>query len=316
MNGRVLYLTIVGLVGGCMHASPPSRVTQVSANIVDEVVGRGPLRDRVTHDDAELVLYVAGEQDGVIGPCGCEEVPKGAMAQLVSYRDAAEKTSSVTGLLVNPGAYFETGVGLVSMLSNTVMLDGLRYASWDALNVTAADLSFLRAHPDHGLQLVSANLNDSDGLEVSRIIEKNVGGNAILITGVSRPEIGNDTFNDPVIALKDVLGPISDKTFVVVLAHGLGKDIPEIMKVSGIDVIIDADEHVGHWPGVSVDGVLWVRSRASAVTINELRLKLTHGDLAHARLRTISMDQEIPGDKTLLGLTQSLQEALEAVLEE
>jgi hypothetical protein len=316
MGGRVLYLVIVGLLGGCVHASPPSRVTQVSVNIVDEVVGRGPLRGRLAHDDAELVLYVAGEQDGVIGPCGCEEVPKGAMAQLVSYRDAAEEASSVTGLLINPGAYFETSVGLVSALVNTVMLDGLRYASWDALNVTAADLSFLRAHPDHGLPLVSANLNDSEGLEVPRIIEKSVGGSAILITGVSRPEIEYDTFTDPVIALKDVLGPISDEMFVVVLAHGLGKDIPEIMKVSGIDVVIDADEHVGHWPGISVDGVLWVRSRASAVTINELRLKLTDGALAHARLRTISMDEEIPGDETLLALAQSLQEALETVLEQ
>ena len=315
MDMRVLYLVIVVFVGACIHTPPPSRVQQVSQSVIDEVVGRGPLRDRVVRNDSELLLYVAGEQHGEIGSCGCTTVSKGAMAQLVSYRDAADKSSSVDGLLVNPGSYFETSEGLLSLLKNKAMLDGLRYASWDALNVTAADLSFLRTQPDHGLALVSANLKESNGIAVPRTIEKRVGDNDILITGVSQSEEGLDGFTDPLVALQNVLKPISDETFVVVLAHGLSQTISEMMRVSGIDVIIDADEHVGHWPGVLVEDVLWVRSRTSAVTLRELRLDITKGDLTHGRLRAISMDEEIVGDKTLIGLAQSVQEALGAVLE-
>lgn len=314
MDWRLLCLAIFGLLGACKHASQPARVTQVSPYVVDEVVGRGPLSARVVQNDADLLLYVAGEQDGVVGPCDCSAVPKGAMAQLVSYRKAMDKASPVPGLLVNPGAYFQANTGPVSLMTNKVMLDGLGYASWDALNVTATDLSFLQTQPNHGLALVSANFIAGNGLSIPKAIEKNVGGNAVLITGVSRPTVVSDRFSDPLTALQDVLRPISAQTFVVVLTHGLGDTIPALMKVPGVDLIIDADAHVGHWPGVLEDGVLWVRSRASGVSLREIRLDLANGDLTHGLLRTISMDEEITGDKRLTELARSLQEKLDAVL--
>jgi hypothetical protein len=312
------------LLAGLAAARPLP--TPLAEGIGSELVPNVGLGKRIAHDDAQVVVWYGGEQEGELGPCGCSAAPAGGVARVGGWVEAnREALEGRPSILVNPGGWLTTtlaadGVSFRSdtQVKNQAMVEAL--AQWDALNVSFRDLPWL---DEHGFprNAVSANLRTSvgDGPVAFRTIER--GGLKIAITGVTaqglnRLQPARFTWSDPVEALWKLL-PGIEADLVVVLAYDTRSLTDDLARVPGVDLVVETGEFAQFDPATREGEALWARGWRKTERLGELRLKLSEGRITSAFDRSVPLDNKVPKDPQLADLERrtgqkvaSVQQAL------
>jgi len=292
-----------------------------------EVAGSGPLRKRLAApDDADLVILYGGEQEGELGPCGCEARPLGSLARVQGYRAAMERRQGGgKDLLVDTGGWLDDrlgpqGLGADALLAGDAMVEGLAMGGWSALNTGYRDLPYLavRGFPPSA---VSANVVPADPAAPApapyRVVR--AGGLRVAVTGVTvdrQSLLTADLFEiaDPVEAVRRWMPEMEAAAdLVVVLAYEPGRAALALAREPGVDVLVEAGGYRARYQPVAEGSGVWVRSDMLTQRLGELRLRVEHGRVIAARDRQIDLDARIPSDRVLLRHQRRTARALDAL---
>lgn len=263
----------------------------------------GPLAERlVSGDGASLVLLYGGEQQGQVGPCGCEVVPRGGLGRSWSVADAL-RAGAAPVLLLNAGAWLSSSHDQGALTdearaANERVHRALRAAPWDALNVGFRDLPGL---VDGGARqgLVSANLRPPDAVPVVRYRRFELPGLSVAVTGLTRPgppflRPEGTVALDPEEALRALLPELAGVDVVVVLAYDLADRIEAIGALPGVDVVIDASSWNARYGPWTAGDAVWVRSWDQGRWLGELRLWVEDGRVTRAVDRVHALGDDLP----------------------
>jgi len=298
--------------------------------ITAERARSGPLTQRVaTADDADLVIFYTSEQAGKLGTCGCAQRPRGGMARLHSYLDAARNAQPHTpDLLVHAGRWASDRIGTEGTLrqdariANTAMVQALELAGIDAANISWRDAPTF-AYLERPDWAVSATLGPTDAAVVHRV---RAGALDVALIGASPFEADwlqppGWTGRDPVDAVRAAIEGLDHTAdLVVVLAWNTGSQTSNLAELPGVDVLVEAGDFVGRDIPWADEDTVWVRSRSEGQSVGELRLWLDEtGGIEAVVDRWIDLDDRIPEQgrqkrlarKTDRAQTAWLQEALE-----
>ncbi|MCA9491829.1 MAG: hypothetical protein KC621_17980 [Myxococcales bacterium] len=275
----------------------PPQVEQV-------VVGQGAASDRVVvGDGATLSLILVGENDGFVGGCGCDQSPRGGLARVATLVDARRKAEpEVPALLLHAGNWLSVSGSMGKLDPRTIERNlavhrALGELRFDALAATWRDLPGIPDGPHPGM--VSATFR-SPGLTVLRQKEIDAGGVPLVVTSVSRegppwllPE-GTEPL-EPLAALATVERRPED--LVVVFAYGLADRVEELAALPDVDLVVDTAEWTGFWEPRVVGNAVVVRTRAQALTADELRLWVDAGRITRLVDRVIPLDAALAEDR-------------------
>ncbi len=311
---------------------PPAQPVQGSTTVLaGERVTDGTIRDRVTTDDADLVIFYASEQKGSLEPCGCPKEPLGSIPRLQAYLDASTQANPDTPwLLLNAGYFLEDAIDVGGSLRGDVplinrwMARGLEaQGSWTAISPGYVDLPGLvdLGEEAPALPLVSANIRAREPgvapIEPYRLVE--AGGLRVAITGITTPGVSfvptpQYAVDPPEAAVEAVLEEIGGQADLVVLlafqaideAKALAQRHPEI------SLVVDAFGHHESVPPFVVGRALWVKSAHQTQRLGELRLWLEDGRVTRALDRKVELDPDIPGHKELTDIMVQAHQEIEA----
>ncbi len=295
-----------------------------------ELVVEGRLKDRVSAEPADLVLFYGGEHKGSMETCGCPRRPRGSLARLASYIEASTAAGEAPALLLHGGYWLEDAMGLDGELREDVpimnrwMIEGMEAAGVEVANLSFQDLPGvdpLERMPDW---VVSANIQAAAGAPAParyRILE--AGGLRVGVTGITAPgmtfvETPDYSVGDPVAGGLAALEELAPQVDVLVLlsfqapqaAKALAEAVPEL------DVVIDTNMHREFYQPFTVGDAVWVRSHYQTQRLGELRLRLDgEGRIAGALDRKIDLDPQIPDDPEIAALARRARKELEAVQE-
>jgi len=313
----------------CAHPSPPAIAMPEPEGVISESVRSGPARGRlIVGDGADLVLLYGGEQEGQMGPCGCEYRERGSLARVDGYRRLLERSDGDTPtILLNAGAWLDNTIGdtldlrVDAKVANVGMTEAVALGRWDVLNVGFRDMPWFR-EATFPANAVSANVRPIDGAvgpEPYVVVE--AGALRVAVTGLSvegmtfiQPE--THRYEDPFASLEALIPEMREEAdLVVVLGYHLGRTATQLTQLD-VDVLIDADGYKEQYEPTLENGTLWVRSRWRTERLGELRLFLEDGTIRGARDRMIDLDHRIPETRSLLRLDRRVQTARdEALLE-
>lgn len=261
----------------------------------------GPVSDRIIVDDgASLVLLYGGEQEGRVGPCGCEITPRGGLGRAWTVARAL-RGGPTPVLLLDAGAWLSSAhdqgaLSADALAANARVHRALRAAPWDALNVGFRDLPGLEGGARQGL--VSANLRPPDAWPVVRYRRFELDGLSVVVTGVSRagppflrPE--DTVVLDPEESLRVVLAEVSDADVVVVLVYDLADRVEALGALPGVDVVVDAAAWNARYGPWTTGDAVWVRSWDQGRWLGELRLWVEDGRVVRATDRAHALGPEI-----------------------
>ncbi|MEZ4317868.1 MAG: hypothetical protein R3F61_10200 [Myxococcota bacterium] len=277
-------------------------VAVAGPSVVVTTADEGSLRKRLNDDPADLVILYGGEQNGSLDTCGCPNNPRGSLARLVAYQEAAEEGSAPV-ITVNAGNWLRDTIGDDNRLradakvANAHMLDAVEEAGWSATNVSFRDLPYLADVGRFPKGAVLANARGPGGPPPYVLVE--AGALTVAVTGVthwSKEYLQPADFErtEPVPALEALLPELHDKAdLVVVLGYALGSDAKAVAKLD-IDVLVDADTHRQRYDPVVVGETVWVRSFYETQRLGELRLRVSDGAITSAHDRVIDLDRKIP----------------------
>jgi 2',3'-cyclic-nucleotide 2'-phosphodiesterase (5'-nucleotidase family) len=296
---------------------------------VSESVRSGGARSRLAvGDGADLVILYGGEQEGILGSCGCDSRPRGSLARVDGYRRLLERAEpEVPLILLNTGAWLDNTIGYTldlradAKVANIAMVKAVELGRWDVLNATFRDMPWFR-EAEIPANVVSANIRPlEDGLGPAPYIVVESGAVRVAVTGLSSEGmsfIQPDTHRpeDPVRALEALLPEMrEDADLVVVLGYHLGSLATKVIKLD-VDVLIDANMFKEqHEPMMKYD-TLWLRSRWRTERLGELRLFLDDGKISGARDRMIDLDERIPATRSLQRLERQVKAEQDRVLHE
>jgi len=291
-----------------------------------EVVEGGALSQRLAPPDlADLVLLYGGETEGVLGPCGCTENPRGGLARIHTYAEETKaRTPAAEVWVVDAGGFLDgtpevSGVARAdATAANRWMVRGYGALDPVALNVSWNDLVGLSGLEDTGgLPLVSAHI---EGPAIVPYVRRRLGPHRIVFTGISRlgPELlipdaytaidGEDGVRQLVSA-----GAWQDDDIVVLLAHGAPVEAAALARDGLVDVVIDAQQHRYRDPLHREADAVWAKSHYQTLRLGELRLGLQDGRAAWALDRKIDLDTAIPADPTLARWARQAEKEAELV---
>ena len=313
---------------GCRPDKRPDLrpISEPRAGLRSEVVETGDLSQRLAHPDlADLVLLYGGETEGVLGPCGCTENPRGGLARIHTY--AAEtrlRTPSTTVWMVDAGGFLDgtpedSGVARAdATATNKWMVRGYGALDPVALNVAWADLVGLSALDDlEGLPLVSAHI---EGPGITPFVRRQLGSHTVVFTGIAR--LGPDLLipdaytahhaEDEVRALVEA-GVWDQDDVVVLLAHGAPVVAAALARDGLVDIVIDAQQHRYRDPLHREGDAVWAKSHYQTLRLGELRLGLQDGRAVWALDRKIDLDTQIPADPTLSRWARQAEKEAEVV---
>jgi len=320
------FLVPIGLaVAACAKPSPPPGFND---RVVSESVRSGGVRSRLAvGDGADLVILYGGEQEGILGTCGCDSRPLGSMARVDGYRRRLQRADpEVPLILLNTGAWLDNTIGYSvdlradAKVANVAMTKALELGHWDVLNASFRDMPWFRETeiPD---TVVSANIRPvEEGAGPAPYIVVEAGAVRVAVTGIStdgmvhiQPETHRT--GDPVSSLEALLPQMHDDAdLVVVLGYHLGSLATKVAKLD-VDVLIDADMFKEqHEPLVKHD-TLWIRSRWRTQRLGELRLFLEDGVISGARDRMIDLDDRIPATRSIQRLEREVKVERDRLLE-
>ena len=256
------------------------------------------VEDRVALPAGEdLVLLYTGEHAGNAGPCGCSLAPRGGMATTNAIIQAA-KTTHRSLLTVHAGQALRSDPiqrgtqNPATEKDNAQMVSLLSPDRWDAVNVGWSEIGSVNTI---GQNWVSANLRQGDAYPSVRWFDR--GQLRVAVTGVSNDgsrQLWSDdvSYTEPVQALHQLMPSLAEADVVIVLASGIN-DIQPIADLDGVDVIIDANRHVGRWNAQVVGDAIWARSPDKGERIGDLRLWTTNDGFRVVKDGQIVMDDNI-----------------------
>ena len=286
-------------------AEPFSR--QTSSDLRVELATEGPIQNRIAApDQADLVIYYAGEQQGSLAPCGCPSRPRGGLPRMASYLE-----QSSPGIIVNGGHWLDDGLSLDGQpradvpLKNQWMVQGLQQMNMAAINVGIHDItgisSLAQGPPE--LPLVSANIV-GPGIQTHVVVEHQ--NQRVGITGISNPghnviKTPGYTRAEPFAAASDVISTI-DADVIIVLSYMAPEAAKRLAKNHLVDVVIDTGQHRSFDPPFRVNEAVWVRSHFQTMRLGELRLGLEDQKVQWALDRKIDLDDTMPNqpDQSIL----------------
>ncbi|MEN0062800.1 MAG: hypothetical protein AAGA48_11665 [Myxococcota bacterium] len=252
----------------------PSLLSWAAAapQVTTEIANEGPLRRRLVSDDADVVLLVASEQEGIVGPCGCSIEPLGGLDRMASVvRSMRRRTPNTPILTLNVG-------GLLASTSRDTDAAMVQASPFDGLLATAAERPGVEATPD--LPWLSANL---DFLPAFRTFS--AGDHTVGVTGVTGP--------DAVAAVRRVLPQLAKVDLRVVLAHRVGTQVPELLALPGVDVVVEAGGFRARYGPYTDEDSVWVRSWQATPVLGELRLWLDEEGIERAVYRWVRLDAKL-----------------------
>ena len=293
-----------------------------------ELAEGGALAQRLAPPDlADLVLLYGGEAEGVLGPCGCTENPRGGLARVQTYaRATQERTPATSVWLVDAGGFLDgtpedTGVPRAdAKAANRWMVQAYDRLDPVALNVSWNDLVGLSGLDDtRGLPLVSAHI---EGPGLVPYVRRELGSHTLVFTGIAH--LGPDFLmpsdyrgRDPEDAVRELVaeGAWDEEDVVVLLAHGAPTAATMLARDGLVDVVIDAQQHRYRDPVHREADAVWAKSHYQTLRLGELRLGLRDGRAAWAVDRKIDLDDAIPSDPTLLRWARQAEKEAEMVRE-
>lgn len=291
-------------------------LARAGGEVRGETVDRGPLRERLAAEPADLVVLYAGEQKGSMEPCGCAALPRGSLARLGSVVAAVDGSPEV---LVNAGHWlddpfdFQDRVRPPVALGNAWTARGLARLPWDAVNVGEIDLVALPTVDPGTLPLVSASF-EGPGILPYRVVER--GGLRVGLTGISGevPRMGRippGYRRRGEAEERRVLAALAQVADVVVLLAWHAPERARALAALDVDVVVDADGHREHRPPrVERRDTVWVTSALQTWWVGELRMRVEAGRVTSAVDRQIDLDPEVPEDRELRRLQQEALDAL------
>jgi len=278
-------------------------------------------------DDADLVIFYGGEQDGNIGTCGCERNPRGSLGRVHGYVQASRRANPQTPtLLVNAGGFLTRLYGegpslrADSVVANRWMIRALEEGGWDALNLAYPEMPWLTDHdpPTNGITASYAH----EELRPWRLVNAGsltVGVTGVSVDGASYMRRSDIAYVEPIDALRQAIGAMEEAgaDLVVVLGYGIGRLADRIASLDGVDVLIEAGEFKGRFAPWFEDGTVWVRVRHQTQCLGELRLFISqHKQVIAARDRMIDMDREIGSSRASRRLARAATADIEAALDQ
>ncbi|MGB0638521.1 MAG: hypothetical protein ACPGTU_04255 [Myxococcota bacterium] len=288
---------------------------QTSNDLRAELATEGSIQDRLAvTDQADLVIYYAGEQQGSLAPCGCPSRPRGGLPRMASYLE-----QSSPGIIVNGGHWLDDGLSLDGQpradvpLKNQWMVRGLQQMNMAAINVGIHDItgiSSLESGPPE-LPLVSSNIV-GPGIQTHIVIEHQ--NQRIGITGISNPghtviKTPGYTRADPVSSAMDVISTI-DADVIILLSYLAPEAAKKLAKKGLVDVVIDTGKHRTFDPPFRVNDAIWVRSHFQTMRLGELRLGVDDSRIQWALDRKIDLDDSLPNQADQSTLAQEAEKAL------
>lgn len=272
----------------CTPKAPPSVATvHPSPQRLAELVSGGSLEQRLSDEEADLVLLYGGEQRGRTGPCGCPTNPRGGLARTASYVDAVRGRDPT--VLVLGGYQLEDPRGLEDptgvVAGNLVLLEALERLRPDAANITHKEWPW----PRPADFAVSANI---EGLPGARTVQ--VGELTVAIVGItSRGPALHPAIGSPMQGLEALQA--LDADLHVLLAYDAREEARAIAEAfPQLDVVVDTAHHQGFFEPAMVGDTLWVRSSYETQRLGELRLQREGEGWALVRDRKVDLDADIP----------------------
>lgn len=243
-------------------------------------------------DGAEVVLRFTGDLDGDPDPCPCTDGRAGGVARIV----ALHRFLGPDGLLVDVGNHFRatpdrTGLGLDAdaVIANERMTRAL--SAYDVVGLGFRD----RPAQATGLPVASA-MGTPD-----RWWRRTVGDVEVWVTSVSSWGMGHvgpaEPWPDPVDALRSALVGVPDAALIVVLGVALA-DPDAVLRLRGVDVLVEARRDEDPVPAVVVGDAVWARSARNG-WLGELRLDVVDGQVTAARDRHLPIDERAPEDRAV-----------------
>lgn len=294
---------------------PPPRMQVGDEGLRAELVTNGPLEDRLAApDNAEWVLFYAGEQRGDLAPCGCPSRPRGGLP-----RSASLVTASGPSMFVNAGGWLDAGQGLdgnpipEAALKNQWMVRGLTEMSPAAVHVGFEDLLGLASldAPPMALPMVSANLK---GPGIEPVVFAEHRGLRFAFTGVSHQGHSSIQTPDyerlpPSAAAKAVLSDLPDNVDVVILfSHGATDAAKRLAKSGRVDAVIDTQDHRGFDAPFRVGGAIWINSHTQGLRLGEFRM-----GSSGALDRKIDLDDTLPDEPSLRAIADEAAAEIEGL---
>ncbi len=322
---RPLVLTLSVLLAGCLPmpapASPsaPVEPTEQDANtrLRSELLTAGPIEDRVSNEEADLVIFYGSEHKGSMETCGCPKRPRGSLTRLQGYIDAArEATPNSPDVLLHAGYFLEDAIGLGGSLREDVplqnrwMAKGLEAQDWDALNLSFNDLPGWRELARSGTELpvTSANIRVRETFAEAkpwptwrRIQRRDL---TIGVVGVSNAGVSFvATPEYQINAVVEAAGPViaeaaAESDVVILLAYQAPGEAKALANAySEIDVVVDAYKHREAESPFDVGNAIWVKSHYETQRLGELRIWLEDGAISKALDRKIDLDPDVTEDE-------------------
>lgn len=221
--------------------------------VTAEVVAEGSLRRRLADDDADLVLVVASEHRGTVGPCGCSVEPLGGLDRIDTYVQAMRRKHPET-----PVVALHAG-GLWSVRPD----EGLVEAAGTFAAILATPEDALGVRHASGLPWVEAPR------------QVRVGDLTVVVTGAEQA------------------GEQRPEDLVVVLVFDQPKAVPGLVAIPGVDVVVEAGGYRGRFGPYADDDTVWVRTRDQGTVLGELRLWVDEGVVQRAVYRWVRLDARI-----------------------
>jgi 2',3'-cyclic-nucleotide 2'-phosphodiesterase (5'-nucleotidase family) len=306
----------------------PGAGSDVDAGLPPEPMGElvtdGTLDQRLSGIAADLVVLYGSEHKGSMETCGCPKRPRGSLSRLDAYADAVTARAPTVrvhgGHWLADGTDFDGRVRPDVLIQDRTMIGGMQAVSWDAVNVSVADLAgLLTLGADSGadaLQLVSANVR-GNGIATHRVME--LGGLRIGFTGIAAEtatlaELPPGSVLEPVAAATPVLEQLSKEADVIVLLSYMAPEAARTLqkRFPAIDVVVDTAQHREYLAPVRVQDTLWVYSHYQTMRVGELRLDLRNGRVVGAVDRKVDLDPSMPDDAGLLTLQKAARTEIDA----
>lgn len=288
---------------------------QAAPLVTSETVRAGPVRARLAHDPASLVLLHVGGHAGSLEPCGCERRPVGGLARLATMVEAIDGAPELVvhlgDWLADPGR----GDGTVrpeAALGDAWTARGLAALPFDAVNLAAADLAGLGSVDPAvraALPLVSAEV-DGPGVARWRVIER--GGLRVGVTGVGAegPTLAPLPEGYRVVPgrAREVVRALAEQADVVVVLSAAG---PGARRFPEADVVLELGRGEGVALAAVEDRSLHAVAADAGARLGELRLTLVDGVVTAARDRQLELGPEVPADPRLGRIADEARAALE-----
>ncbi|MCB9780512.1 MAG: hypothetical protein H6742_18240 [Alphaproteobacteria bacterium] len=320
-------LPMLLLACGPKPPPPPAvRLTPEVDGLRGELVAGGPASDRVIGGDAAaLVLLYGGELRGELGPCGCDERPRGGLARIAAFRDAVVAAAGDSPVITVDGGGFLAFQPAVDgrpssgqHRRNVLMGQAMAVLAPQAVNLSWSDVLALDTLPDDleapGLPLVSAHVSGPSAWPVEPYVVVSTPTMNVAITGItSRGPAWMSpqgwTFAEPVAAV-EALELHTKAELVVLLTHGDVDAARTLAERGAVDVVIDTGDHRSFDAPFRVGEAIWVRSHAETLRIGELRLFVDEPGLPFVDRgfeRKVDLDDAMPEDPALAGRARAAE---------